>query len=83
MLFTLAATMSIVAVALANTPDFPTCPRRMTTAEIDHHQHKQRYNSSPEELVVGKHDIEGTEFNTAIGRKGLGGLDIVSFVGFC
>lgn len=32
--FTLATTMGIVAVALENTPAFPTYPRRMTTSEI-------------------------------------------------
>lgn len=32
--FTLATTMGILAVALENTPDFPTYPRRMTTAEV-------------------------------------------------
>jgi len=32
--FTLATTMGIVAVALENTPAFPTYPRRMSTAEV-------------------------------------------------
>jgi urea-proton symporter len=33
--FTLATTMGLVAVALENTPSFPTYPRRMTAAETN------------------------------------------------